>query len=278
MDEYLRANRRLWDAWTDIHVRSAFYDVDEFRSGGREAIRIKDYELEEIGDVRGKTLLHLQCHFGLDTLSWARLGAGVTGIDFSERAIDEARRLASDLELDATFVRSDLYELPEKLDRGDGFDIVYTSHGVLGWLPDVERWAGVAARFVKPGGFLYITEVHPVAMAFETEGGGLGELRLAYPYWSHPEPIRTEVRGSYADRNAPIDEMVEYGWNHSLGEIVTALVNAELRIEFLHEFTFSTWKMDFTAPSEDGLYRLPGELDGRLPLYFSLKAGKPESA
>src|SRR5438128_8174235 len=127
MDEYLQANRRLWDAWTDIHVRSAFYDVESFRAGGDRGIRIKDYELEEVGDVRGKSLLHLQCHFGLETLSWARLGARVTGADFSERAIEEARLLAREVGLPATFIRSDLYDLPQSLDAAGLFDVVYTS-------------------------------------------------------------------------------------------------------------------------------------------------------
>jgi SAM-dependent methyltransferase len=277
MDDYLQANRRLWDAWTDIHVDSAFYDVESFRDGGDRPIRIKEYELGEVGDVRGKRLLHLQCHFGLETLSWARLGATVIGVDFSERGIEEARRLAADVGLEdrATFVQSDVYELPQHLDAGEGFDIVYTSHGVLGWLPDIERWADVAARFVRPGGFLYVTEIHPVAQAFENEGVQPGELILRYPYWSHQEPIGFEVRGSYADRDASTPGLMEYGWDHSLGEIVTAVADAGLDLEFLHEFPFVLWKVDFAEQKEDGTYRLPGELDGRLPLYFSLKASKP---
>ncbi len=137
MDEFRRENQRLWDAWTDIHIGSEFYDVQSFRSGGSRPIRIKDYELEEVGDVRGKSLLHLQCHFGLETLSWARLGAQVTGADFSERAVEEARVLAREVGLTAAFLRSDLYDLPAILEAAGTFDVVYTSHGVLGWLPDI---------------------------------------------------------------------------------------------------------------------------------------------
>src|SRR5438093_8437611 len=137
MDEYVASNRRVWDAWTKIHLDSAFYDVDSFRNGER-AIRIKDFELEEIGEVTGRTLLHVQCHFGLDTLSWARLGAIVTGADFSPDAIAAARRLADEVGIPARFVCADVYDLPAVLDGGEGFDIVYTSHGVLGWLPDIE--------------------------------------------------------------------------------------------------------------------------------------------
>ena len=160
MDEYLESNRALWDEWTSIHVRSEFYDVESFKRGG---IRLRPYELEEIGDVAGKDVLHLQCHFGLDTLSFARLGARVTGADFSAPAIAQARALAEELGLDARFVQSNLYDLPSTL-QGD-FDVVYTSRGVIGWLPDLDRWAEVAAHFVRPGGIFYITEGHPVMWA-----------------------------------------------------------------------------------------------------------------
>ncbi len=272
MDEALRSNRELWDAWTKIHVASAFYDVAAFRTSERP-IRLADYEREEVGGVEGKTLLHLQCHFGLDTLSWARLGATVTGIDFSDEAIATARGLAGELAIPATFIRSDLYRLPEVLD--EQFDIVYTSGGVLGWLPDIASWGRVAAPFVRPGGFLYVTEIHPVAQVFQNEGVQPGELRLAYPYWSHPEPLRFEVKGSYADREALTDGLVEYGWDHSLGEILTSLADAGLRLEFLHEFDFVRWPVDFLVEGEDGRWRLPDGSKGSLPLFFSLKATKP---
>ena len=272
MDEALRSNRELWNAWTKIHVESAFYDVESFRNGERP-IRVADYEREEVGSVEGRTLLHLQSHFGLDTLSWARLGATVTGVDFSDDAIDAARDLATELGIPATFIRSDLYGLPEELDQQ--FDIVYTSCGVLGWLPDIARWGRVAAHFIRPGGFLYLTEIHPVANVFENEGVEPGELRLEYPYWSHLEPLRFEVKGSYADRDAPTEGLVEYGWDHSLGEIVTALADAGLRLEFLHEFDFVRWPIDFLVEGTDGRFRMPVGSKGQLPLFFSLKATKP---
>lgn len=275
MDDALRSNRELWDAWTKIHVASDFYDVEAFRNGERP-IRVAGYEREEVGSVEDKTLLHLQCHFGLDTLSWARLGAKVTGIDFSSEAIAAARDLSGELGIPATFIRSDIYRLPEVLD--EQFDIVYTSGGVLGWLPDITTWGRVAAHFVRPGGFLYVTEIHPVAEVFENEGVEPGELRLAYPYWSHPEPLRFEVKGSYADRGAPTHGLVEYGWDHSLGEIVTSLADAGLRLEFLHEFDFVEWALDFLVQGEDGRWRLPDGSKGSLPLFFSLKATKPEGS
>ena len=272
MSDPIRANNRLWDTWTPIHVASPFYDVASFVDG-RNAIRLSAEERDEVGPVEGLTLLHLQCHFGLDTLSWARLGATVTGTDFSEPAIEAAQALADQVGIAARFVRSDLYDLPSALEAE--FDIVYTSRGVLGWLPDIRRWAEVATHFVKPGGTFYITEIHPVANAFENTGTMPGELRLAYPYWEHATPLRFEVTGSYADRDANTGPLVEHGWDHSLGEIVTALVDAGLVIDSLREYDFCGWQLDYLVQSGDGRWRLPADSGGELPLFFSLRAHKP---
>jgi SAM-dependent methyltransferase len=269
-DEAFAANHALWEAWTSIHVDSEFYDVASFKRGG---VRLRDFEVDEIGPVDGKDLLHLQCHFGLDTLSWARLGARVTGADFSERAIAAAQQLAAEVGLDARFVVSNVYDLPATLE-GD-FDVVYTSRGVLGWLPDIRGWARVVAHFVRPGGTFYITEIHPVADAFENEGVEPGELRLSYPYWEHDAPLSFPVEGSYADPTADVGVQREFGWFHGLGEIVSALIDAGLRIESLREYPFCEWKLDFLVEAEDGRWRLPGDLDGRLPLSFSIRASKP---
>ena len=268
----IRDNEALWAAWTRIHEHSEFYDLDGFRRGG---VRLRGDEIAALGDVAGKTLLHLQCHFGIDTLSWARLGARVTGADFSEPAIELARRLAMEIgQPEARFVRSDLYDLPARLE-GE-FDIVYTSRGVLGWLPDIRRWARVVAHFVRPGGTFFINEIHPVAQAFENEGVGRGELRLAYPYWEHREPLTFEVHGSYADPTADAGDVVEHGWDHGLGEIVTALVEAGLRIESLVEHPSLDWALDFLVqrPGEPGWW-LPADAGGELPLMFSLRATRP---
>src|SRR3954464_11903705 len=154
-DEYIQSNRKLWNDWTGIHAQSEFYDVESFKEG---KFRLHPIEKEELGDVRGKTLLHLQCHFGLDTLSWANLGAIVTGADFSDKAIDLARELSRETGLPATFICSNIYDLPAALEGQ--FDIVFTSHGVLGWLPDMPNWGKVVAHFLKPGGTFYVAEVH----------------------------------------------------------------------------------------------------------------------
>lgn len=273
-DEAIAANQALWDIWTRIHAEGDFYDLAAFREGG---IRLRDYELEMIGDVDGRTLLHLQCHFGIDTLSFARLGARVTGADLSPAAVELATTLAVDLGFpNARFVQSNLYDLPSNLDGT--FDIVYTSRGVLGWLPDIRAWAEVVAHFLAPGGTFFITEIHPIAQAFESEGVAAGELRLAYPYWEHPDPLTFKVTGSYADPTADVGEgVVEHGWDHGLGEIVTALIDAGLRIEALVEHPFVDWSLDFLVEEPPGsdMWRLPPESKGEFPLMFSLRATKP---
>ena len=170
-------------------------------------------------------------------------------------------------------MRSNLYELPEALDGR--FDIVYTSRGVLGWLPDIGGWARVVAHFLAPGGTFFITEAHPVMNVFENEGVEPGELRLTYPYWEHREPLRFPVTGSYADPDADVGDETEHSWDHGLGEIVTALIEAGLRIETLVEHPFLDWKVDFLVDDGGGKWRLPPDARGELPLMFSLVATKP---
>lgn len=265
------ANRSLWDAWTRVHATGNFYDLEGFRAGG---VRVRPYEIDLVGEVRGKSLLHLQCHFGIDTLSWARLGARVTGADLSPAAIQLARQLAIDLGFpESRFVLANVYDLPAEL--VGTFDVVYTSRGVLGWLPDIRAWAQVVGHFVAPGGRFFMTEAHPVMNVFEPDGAAPGELRLAYPYWEHPEPLVFPVKGSYADPDADVGEQTEYGWDHGLGEIVTALIDAGLVIEKLVEHPFLDWKVDFLVEDSDGRYVLPAESGGELPLMFSLLARKP---
>lgn len=267
MEQFIAANRALWDEWTRIHERSRFYDVAGFKRGG---IRLRDYELDEIGAVAGKDLLHLQCHFGLDTLSFARLGARPTGADFSSEAVELARSLAAELELEADFVCSDLYSLPDAL-SGD-FDIVYTSRGVLGWLPDIWAWAEVVGHFLRPGGVFYITEKHPFADVFDDEI----PLRVHYDYFGAEQPHRFETQGSYADPDAHVEQPFEYGWWHPLSNIVSALTALGLHIDFLHEWPFCEWELaGLELDPEDGTWRQPAGAP-KLPLFFSLRATKPQ--
>jgi SAM-dependent methyltransferase len=273
-DERLAANKVLWDELAAIHERSAFYDVEGFLAG---ASSLTSPELDELGpEVSGKRLLHLQCHFGLDTLSWARLGATVTGVDFSGRAIALARRLAAECSLPATFAESDLYELPAALDGH--FGIVFTSWGVLCWLPDLTRWAGLIADYLVPGGIFYVAEFHPflMALADDTE-----EPRLGRDYYFHrdePLVLANDGAGSYADPDAHVAAPVQYEWNHSLGEIVTALTEAGLTIEYLHEFPRleERQRLDWPclARRPDGSYGLR-HLRDEFPLAFSLRARRP---
>ena len=263
MNEYIDTNRALWDRWTKLHAASAFYDVDGFKEGKSTLMAV---EREELGDVAGKTLLHLQCHFGLDTLSWARAGAVVTGVDFSPGAIDRARSLSEELGIPATFLCANIYDLPETPDAQ--FDIVFTSYGVLTWLPDLDRWAQIIARYLKPGGTFYIVEFHPFISMLDDDGE-----RIAYPYFRTDAPLQFEAEGSYA---APDDEgkHTSYEWPHSLGEIVTALLTAGLRIEYLHEFPFSPYHFPtYLDEDEPGRY-VWKDRSVTAPLLFSIKAAK----
>jgi SAM-dependent methyltransferase len=246
------------------------YDVEAFRAGKS---KLEGVEVEELGDVRGKTLLHLQCHFGLDTLSWAREGAIVTGIDYSEPAIDQARALAAECGIEARFLVSNVYDLPSNLD-GE-FDIVVTSYGALCWLPDIDRWARVAAHFVKPGGTFYVVEFHPIVGIFDDDPR-VTDLIVRWPYFPQREPLRWEGYGDYTDRSAKLENDVTYEWPHPPSEVITALIEAGLRIEFFHEFPFVSYAQipSLMERIEDKHYRLTKH-DGSLPLLYSVKATKP---
>lgn len=273
MDELLAVNRTHWDEVTDVHMGSDFYDVESFKAGEN---RLHGIELGELGgEVNGKTMLHLQCHFGLDTMGWARLGATVTGIDFSERAIDAARAISSELNIPATFIVSDLYELPSKLDGQ--FDIVFTSYGAIYWLPDIHRWGEIAASYLKPGGTFYIVEFHPVGFMFDTDMGqdaSMSDFVLKYPYFHEDDPI-VDDSADYADPNAPVKNTRTYSWSHSLSDIANALIGGGLQLEYIHEFPFSTIKQfNFLEQHDDGYWYPPaGKHD--MPMIFSMKARKP---
>ena len=270
MDDHLETNRRRWDELAPLHVQSAFYDVPAFEAG---ASSLRSIELAELGDVSGRSLLHLQCHIGLDTLSWARRGARVTGVDFSEASIAEARALAARCGLEAEFVCSAVESLPDVL-KGR-FDIVFTSYGMLCWLADLNRWAKTVAHFLKPGGVFYIAEAHPFADVFDDAPGADAErLRVAYPYFSDGRAVVCQGRGSYADREAAVVHDTSFQWSHTLAEILDAVLGAGLRLEFLHEFPVCFYaKVPGMTRGEDGWWRLPG-VGLRLPLLFSLKATK----
>lgn len=263
-EEQRQSNRELWDGWTELHEGSNFYDLEGFRAG---ASSLNQLELDELGDVTGKSLLHLQCHFGLDTLSWARLGARVTGVDFSERAVELARSLAAELELPARFVHTDVYDLAGILE--DRFDIVYTSYGVLWWLPDLRPWASLIAELLEPGGVFYMAEFHPFLNLLDDDGRGpVGS------YFSSAGPMRYAATGSYAAPDAG-EEHECFGWAHSISEILSALDEAGLELEFFHEHAFSPYDCyPFLESDGPGRYVLRG-VSGGGPVVFSLRARRP---
>lgn len=267
MDEYLNTNRKLWDRWTHEHEASAFYDVAGFKAG-RDTLR--SVEVNELGDVAGKSLLHLQCHFGLDTLSWARRGALVTGTDLSPESIALARSLSRELEIPAKFVCCDLYDLPSNLE-GE-FDIVFTSYGVLHWLRDLRPWGRIIARFLKAGGIFYIVEDHPTFRMFTAENGT--QIKLENPYFFSETPNYNEITGSYAT-GFQGETATFYMWDHGLGDVLNALIEAGLQIEFLHEFPFAPRaKFPFMQRGADGWWRLPDQY-AQIPFLYSLMARKP---
>jgi SAM-dependent methyltransferase len=278
MREELDLNRRHWDEATAIHTRGNVYGVDDFKAG---LCRLHRIEIEEVGDVQGKRLLHLQCHFGLDTLSWARRGAQVTGVDFSSDAIAYARKLAGEVGVAGDFVCSNLYDLRGALDAPGAFDIVFTSYGVLNWLPDLGPWAELVAHYLKPRGFFYIVEAHPTARMFpiEEDMPKAGSFRPFFPYFHDPQGIRFPAGADYADASArhTIDE---HEWQHSLGEVVSALAAHGLRVEFLHEYPFCAWEVvagcrEVVEKFSDSHAYLRRPDEPQLPLMFSLKASKP---
>ena len=267
MDEYLKANQKLWNEWTGEHEKSPFYDVEGFKAG-RE--RLKSIELAEVGEVPGKTLLHLQCHFGLDSLAWARHGAVVTGVDLSDQSITLAQSLSRELGIPATFICSDILALPNVLD--DQFDIVFTSYGILHWLRDLRRWAQVIEHFLKPGGFFYIVEDHPFMRVFRSDSDQ--GIKVDNPYFFSEAPYKAETEGSYAT-DFQGKKRTYYMWDHSLGEVINSLIEVGLRIEFLHEFPFALRaKFPTMVRGEDGYWRFTRE-HHMIPLLFSLKASKP---
>jgi 2-polyprenyl-3-methyl-5-hydroxy-6-metoxy-1,4-benzoquinol methylase len=260
--DFFEANRVHWNARTAIHRDSAFYDLAAFKAGKTSLNAI---ELEELGDVKGKSLLHLQCHFGMDTLSWARLGATVTGVDLSDEAIELANNLRTELQLDARFICCNIYDLEVHLDQQ--YDIVFTSYGTIGWLPDLDKWAALVSRYLKPGGIFYIADFHPVLWMLNDE-----LTAFEYNYFN-TDVIAVENSGTYADRDAPI-KTKEYGWNHPFSEIFSALIKHGLRIQQLHEFPFSPYNcFQNLEQGPDGYWRIIG-MNEKMPMLYSIKAVK----
>jgi len=271
MDNYTRTNRQNWNERVPIHARSQMYDLASFKAG---ASSLHSIEREELGDdVPGKRLLHLQCHFGLDTLSWAKHGAQVTGVDFSDAAIALAQQLSDELQIPATWICADVLALRDVV--AGQYDIVYTSYGVLPWLADLQRWAQVIADSLVPGGIFYIVEDHPFGSVFGNEDETT-KLNVAYSYFPSLEPTRWEAGPTYTDGDE-VPSTPNYEWTHSLGEVITALATAELQIAYVHEFPFCAWRrFRWLKLGADGWWHQPPD-EPSVPLTFSLRATKPSA-
>lgn len=259
-DNYIEINRNSWNARTPIHIASEFYDLPGFLRG---ASSLNPIELELLGDVASKSILHLQCHFGQDSLSLARLGAKVTGVDLSDVAIAEARRLTAELGLSAEFVCCNVYDLTEHL--GGQFDIIFTSYGAIGWLPDLDRWALLVKHFLKPGGRLVLVEFHPVVWMFDDRF-----QEIKYPYFNRG-PIYESSSGTYAEPTAPIEHQ-DIGWNHPLSEVLGSLIAHELTIRHFREYDYSPYGCFETATKvSERIYRI-SNLGDKIPLLYSIVA------
>ncbi|MBU1706321.1 class I SAM-dependent methyltransferase [bacterium] len=265
MNDKHEKNRRLWNEITPVHVKSEFYDVPGFLDGKNT---LDSIVLAEVGDVRGKSLLHLQCHFGLDSLSFARNGAQVTGVDFSEASIEKAKELASAAGLSdkARFICCDVLELNRHLDKK--FDIVFTSYGVITWLSDLNAWARIVARFLKSDGFFFIAELHPFCLMFREDAE---PFEVVYDYFHTPEGVEIPPSSDYADSSF-VPTQAEHYWAWSLEDIFSALSDADLEVRDFKEYPFSIFKQFPSMEKQaDGFWHLPKGVP-RVPLLFSLKA------
>ena len=259
---YFEDNKKSWNKRTAVHKDSAFYDLDSFKAGKSSLNKI---ELEEVGDVKGKTLLHLQCHFGMDTISWEREGANCVGVDLSDEAINLAKEINNELKLNTEFICCNVYDLKQHLDKK--FDIVFTSYGTIGWLPDLDKWAEIVAYFLKPGGTFYIVDFHPALWMMDDN---FEHVKFSY---FNAQVITEEISGTYSDRDAPI-KSIEHGWNHPFSEIINALLKYNLQIQHFNEFPYSAYNcFNNLEHGADGMWRIKG-MDEKMPMMYSIKAIK----
>lgn len=278
--EWLDDNRANWNERVPVHVASDFYDRQPLREGGSVLDRVVAAELAELypNGFDGIRVLHLQCHFGSDTLSLANLGATVVGLDFSKPAVMEARRMAAELGFDtfrARFIEGNLYDARHLLPEPESFDLVFATWGTIGWLPDVAQWARIIAWFLRPGGRFYFAEGHPAALVFDGDGGPDGMPQFAYPYVSTGPDI-LEDPSDYADDSAVLENARTWEWMHPLGEVYAALTATGLHIEQLREHYELPWRM-FPAleAAGGGMWAWPDRQ--WLPLAYSLTATTPLS-
>lgn len=261
-NDYLTINKKTWNDKTDVHIASDFYDNEAFLNGKST---LNDIELQLLGDVKGRKILHLQCHFGQDTMTFSRMGARATGVDLSDKAIERGRQFAAQLGLDTQFVCSDVYDAPKHLTGK--FDIVFTSYGTIGWLPDLEKWAHVVSHFLKKGGRFVMADFHPVVWMFDNDFS-----KVEYHYFNE-EAIIEEEMGTYADRGAEIENKT-VSWNHSTSELLNALIKNGMEIKAYNEFDYSPYScFNHMEETEKGKFRI-AHLENKIPMVYSVLAVK----
>jgi SAM-dependent methyltransferase len=273
MADYRTVNLANWDERAPAHAASPDYAFDRFVEDGTYLSKVVRFDLPRLGDISGLRGAHLQCHLGTDTISLHRLGARMTGLDFSGAALAEARRLAERAGAAVDFVQADVYDAPAALGTGE-FDLVFTGIGALCWLPDVRRWAAVVADLLRPGGRLFLREGHPMMWALEDQRED-GLLVVDYAYFERPEPLVWDDAGTYVQTETAFRNNLSHSWNHGLSEIITALADAGLTLTMLEEHDSAPWNAfpGLSVQDEDGEWRL-AERPWRLPQTYTLQARK----
>jgi ubiquinone/menaquinone biosynthesis C-methylase UbiE len=260
--DYININKETWNNKVAIHIASDFYDMKGFLNGKST---LNSIELELLGAVKGEKILHLQCHFGQDTMSLSRMGAKVTGIDLSDKAIEKAREINKKLNLDANFVCCDIYDLPNLLD--EKFDIVFTSYGTIGWFPDLDKWAKVISHFLKPDGKFVMADFHPVVWMFDNDFKD-----IFYNYFNIEEIIEDEI-GTYAEKEASITTQ-SITWNHPISEILNALITNCLELNCFNEFDYSPYNcFNQMKEFEPNKFRIK-HFENKIPMVYSIAATK----
>ena len=262
MKDYAKVNKKWWNEVAPIHLQSELYNLAGFKKGKTTLTSI---ELEEVGNVKGKNLLHLMCHVGLDTLSWAREGARVTGVDLSDNSIKLAKKVSREIAVPATFICSDIYKLPNVLNKK--FDIIFTSYGVLCWLSNIKKWAKIINHFLAEGGMFYIADLHPFTNILSHD------FKLFYKYFKKG-PYIDDSSGTYTDWGADVNG-ITYEWSYTISDVINSLIEEGLKIEYLHEFPFTMYDQfpGFMEQNKKGQYILKNKKI-QIPLLFSLKATK----
>lgn len=262
MRDYSKINKKWWNDVVPIHARSKLYNLSGFKKGKTS---LQPIEIKELGNVKNKTMLHLLCHFGMDSLSFARKGAKVTGVDLSDKAIEFAKQLSQEIKTPAEFICSDVYKLPKILNKK--YDIIFASYGVLCWLPDMKKFAKIVSRFLNKKGIFYIVELHPFTNILSCD------FKISYKYFDKT-PSMDDSSGTYADWNAKIKSPT-YLWGYTIEDLVNALIDEGLKIQFIHEFPFTMYNQfpGFMKKNKEDQYVFKNK-NIQIPLLFSLKAAK----